>query len=44
MDDVRDALAHARKMYAPGALLCIAGSLYLIGAARQILCGDLVPE
>jgi dihydrofolate synthase/folylpolyglutamate synthase len=34
-----DALACARRLAADGALVCVAGSLYLVGEARQRLSG-----
>ena len=40
---VPDALRMAMEVFQPGNLICIAGSLYLVGKARQILCGELVP-
>jgi dihydrofolate synthase/folylpolyglutamate synthase len=35
------ALAQARSLAAPDDLICISGSLYLVGAARQLLLGGL---
>ena len=35
------ALAQARALAAPDDLICISGSLYLVGAARQLLLGGL---
>jgi hypothetical protein len=35
-------LDHAMAAYTPDSMICIAGSLYLVGRARQILCGELV--
>ncbi len=40
-DAVQEALDLARKAAGPEDLICIAGSLYLVGAARQALIGDL---
>ncbi len=42
--NVRDAIQLAISKFLPGDMICIAGSLYLIGKARQILCGELVQE
>lgn len=42
IDPVSLALDHAMAAYTPGSMICIAGSLYLVGRARQILCGELV--
>lgn len=42
IDSVELALDHAVEKCTPGALICVAGSLYLVGKARQILCGELV--
>jgi dihydrofolate synthase/folylpolyglutamate synthase len=39
-DSVEAALAAARRAAADGALVCVAGSLYLIGAARPLLGGE----
>jgi dihydrofolate synthase/folylpolyglutamate synthase len=41
-DGVGNALARARRITDGGDLICVAGSLYLIGAARKILLGELV--
>ncbi len=41
-DSVMDAIDQAHGLASPDDLICIAGSLYLIGAARQILLGELV--
>lgn len=38
------ALDRAKALYEPGCLICVAGSLYLVGKARQILCGELVTD
>jgi dihydrofolate synthase/folylpolyglutamate synthase len=37
--DLRDALACARRAAEDGALVCVAGSLYLVGEARALLGG-----
>ncbi|HSM91643.1 MAG TPA: folylpolyglutamate synthase/dihydrofolate synthase family protein [Anaeromyxobacteraceae bacterium] len=37
---VEEALACARRAAADGALVCVAGSLYLVGAARPVLGGE----
>jgi dihydrofolate synthase/folylpolyglutamate synthase len=42
IDSVSLALDHAMTEYTPGTLICIAGSLYLVGRVRQVLCGELV--
>jgi len=39
---VADALRKAYELAVPGDLICVAGSLYLVGAARRLLLGDLV--
>ncbi|MCB2181447.1 MAG: bifunctional folylpolyglutamate synthase/dihydrofolate synthase [Desulfobulbaceae bacterium] len=39
---VSDALCLARSEAESGDLICVAGSLYLIGAARRLLLGDIV--
>lgn len=39
---VREALALAVELSGPDDLICVAGSLYLIGAARALLLGELV--
>ena len=44
IDSVRYALDRAMAEYTPGSMICIAGSLYLVGRARQILCGELVGD
>lgn len=44
IDSVSLALDHAKAGYTSGAMICIAGSLYLVGRARQILCGELVRD
>ncbi|MDW7771697.1 MAG: folylpolyglutamate synthase/dihydrofolate synthase family protein [Desulfobulbaceae bacterium] len=44
MADVKDAIKLAAGRFRPGDMICIAGSLYLVGKARQLLCGELVPE
>ena len=41
-ENVQSALATAQSMATENDLICVAGSLYLIGAARQILKGELV--
>lgn len=43
-DSVRDALDLAAATAGPDDLICVAGSLYLVGRARQLLRGDLVDE
>ncbi|MBI5557885.1 MAG: bifunctional folylpolyglutamate synthase/dihydrofolate synthase [Deltaproteobacteria bacterium] len=40
--DVSEAVRYAEKEAGPRDLICIAGSLYLVGAARKILLGDIV--
>jgi len=42
--DVRDAIQSAVNGFQPGDMICIAGSLYLVGKARRILCGELVEQ
>ncbi len=42
LPDIKKALAHATNTANANDLICIAGSLYLIGAVRQSLLGDLV--
>ncbi len=42
LQDVNEALQLAVNLSRPGSLICIAGSLYLVGRARRILCGELV--
>ncbi|NOX80214.1 MAG: hypothetical protein GXP57_03865 [Deltaproteobacteria bacterium] len=39
---VDEALEQAEKKAADRDLICVAGSLYLVGRARQMLCGELV--
>ena len=39
---VEQALERARQLATGDDLICVAGSLYLVGKARQILCGELV--
>lgn len=41
-DDVQSALLKAQNLATSNDLICVAGSLYLIGAARKILLGELV--
>jgi folylpolyglutamate synthase/dihydropteroate synthase len=41
-DSVSAALEKAREEAGPADLICVAGSLYLIGAARAQLLGELV--
>jgi dihydrofolate synthase / folylpolyglutamate synthase len=41
---VAEALACARKAASDGAVVCVAGSLYLVGEARQLLSGDPSPQ
>jgi len=40
---VAEALALAAEMATPADLICVAGSLYLVGAARKILLGEVAP-
>ncbi|MCK4837950.1 MAG: bifunctional folylpolyglutamate synthase/dihydrofolate synthase, partial [Desulfobulbaceae bacterium] len=42
IDGVAEALAKAREITADNDLICVAGSLYLIGSARTILLGEIV--
>ncbi len=42
-DDVEPALRRAVSLAGEDDLICVAGSLYLVGRARQILRGELVP-
>ncbi len=42
VDGVGNALAKARQITGGDDLICVAGSLYLVGAARQILLGELI--
>jgi dihydrofolate synthase/folylpolyglutamate synthase len=42
IDGVDNALAKAREISASNDLICVAGSLYLIGSARTILLGEIV--
>jgi dihydrofolate synthase/folylpolyglutamate synthase len=42
MESVEDALQLAKRMAAADDLICVAGSLYLVGRARQLLLGELV--
>jgi len=42
--DVKDALQLAVKKSRPASMICVAGSLYLVGRVRQILCGELVQK
>lgn len=39
---VTEAIAEAERLASPGDLILIAGSLYLIGASREILLGELI--
>lgn len=41
---VDEALDLALQLYRPRDMICIAGSLYLVGCARQLLRGDLVND
>jgi len=41
---VQEAIDNARAMTTPDDLICIAGSLYLVGAARQLLVGALTAD
>ena len=43
MDEVEQALGRAVGLAGEDDLICVAGSLYLVGRARQILQGELVP-
>ncbi len=38
--DIREALALARGLAGHGGTIVVTGSLYLVGEARQVLCGD----
>jgi dihydrofolate synthase/folylpolyglutamate synthase len=40
--DVDSALARAYEVSGPDDLIVVAGSLYLVGAARKLLCGEVV--
>ena len=42
IDGVENALVKARQIAGGNDLICVAGSLYLIGAARSILLGEIV--
>ncbi|HER63196.1 MAG TPA: bifunctional folylpolyglutamate synthase/dihydrofolate synthase, partial [Desulfobacteraceae bacterium] len=44
IDQIGSALDQAMAEYTPGSMICVAGSLYLVGRARQILCGELVDD
>lgn len=44
VNSVPAAIDQARTLAAGEDLICIAGSLYLVGAARQLLLGDLVAD
>jgi len=41
---VEESLDKARELATENDLICIAGSLYLVGAARQLLVGDLITD
>jgi len=41
-ENVNDAVKMAMKQASPDDLICIAGSLYLVGYARLFLCGEIV--
>lgn len=41
---VQEALAMAYEMAGPKDLICVAGSLYLVGKARSLLVGDLLVD
>jgi dihydrofolate synthase/folylpolyglutamate synthase len=41
---VADALSRAAEEAGPEDLICVAGSLYLVGAARKILLGEIVDD
>ncbi len=43
-NSVHDSIAKARRTAAPEDLICIAGSLYLVGEARQLLVGGLAAD
>ena len=40
--DIEEALSRAWELAGPEDLICIAGSLYLVGAARKELLGEVV--
>ncbi len=40
--DVEEALIEARKLAGENDLILVAGSLYLVGKARSLLCGELI--
>jgi dihydrofolate synthase / folylpolyglutamate synthase len=42
--DVVEAVLTAEEMAGPDDLIVVAGSLYLLGAVRRFLCGDLVDQ
>ncbi|OGQ88883.1 MAG: bifunctional folylpolyglutamate synthase/dihydrofolate synthase [Deltaproteobacteria bacterium RIFOXYD12_FULL_56_24] len=42
-ETVGEALSIAAEMAQSGDLICVAGSLYLVGAARKILLGEVAP-
>jgi dihydrofolate synthase/folylpolyglutamate synthase len=42
--NVRDALSLANKLARPNDLICITGSLYLVGEARELLLQNAVPR
>ena len=44
IDSVQAAINKARALASGSDLICIAGSLYLVGAARQLLLGELVSD
>jgi dihydrofolate synthase/folylpolyglutamate synthase len=41
-ESVQEALDYARQLAGADDLICIAGSLYLVGAARRLLLGEIV--
>jgi dihydrofolate synthase/folylpolyglutamate synthase len=43
-DSVREALDLAIAVAGPDDLICVAGSLYLVGQARLLLCGELAAD
>ncbi len=43
-NSVQESIDKARECATPDDLICIAGSLYLIGAARQLLVGELIAD
>ncbi len=41
---VEESIYKARELATEDDLICIAGSLYLVGAARQLLVGELITD